>query len=164
MQITLRAATPEDAPTIAHIFLSARAGMAYLPRLHTEDDTRRFIAHVVATEHVELAEVTLGARKIIAGFASYAKKKNIFWLNHLYVRPDAQDFSVGSLLLDHVKTQGPHGFQLWCFQANEGARRFYERQGLTLAKLTDGSDNEEKLPDALYVWHGEKTPGKDDKL
>ena len=93
----------------------------------------------------------------------FAKKENIFWLDHLYVRPDAQDFGVGLRLLDHVKTQGPHGFQLWCFQANAGARRFYERQGLTLAKMTDGSDNEEKLPDALYLWHGEKTPGKDDK-
>ncbi|MBI1260318.1 MAG: GNAT family N-acetyltransferase [Rhizobiales bacterium] len=154
MQITLRPALPVDAPTIAHIFLSARAGMTYLPRLHSDDETRRFITHVVATQAVMLAEVTLGSRKIIAGFAAYAKNDGIFWLNHLYVRPDAQDFGAGHLLLDHVKTQGPHGFRLWCFQANEGARRFYERHGLVLAEMTDGSDNEEKLPDALYVWQG----------
>ena len=48
------------------------------------------------------------------------------------------------------------GFQLWAFQQNTGARRFYERHGCALVRLTDGADNEEKLPDALYVW-----PAKD---
>lgn len=57
-------------------------------------------------------------------------------------------------LLECVKTQRPRGFSLWTFQANAGARRFYERHGLMLAKLGDGSDNEEKLPDALHVWRG----------
>jgi hypothetical protein len=42
--------------------------------------------------------------------------------------------------------------RLWTFQRNRDARRFYERQGFTLVKETDGSANEEKEPDAMYLW------------
>ena len=51
-----------------------------------------------------------------------------------------------------AKERRPNGFRLWVFQGNEGARRFYERQGLRLVELTDGSANEEREPDALYEW------------
>jgi hypothetical protein len=33
-----------------------------------------------------------------------------------------------------------------------GARRFYERHGLSVVRLTDGEGNEERAPDALYAW------------
>ena len=51
-----------------------------------------------------------------------------------------------------ARERRPAGFRLWVFQANTGARRFYERDGCTLVKLTDGADNEEREPDALYEW------------
>ena len=38
------------------------------------------------------------------------------------------------------------------FQKNDGARRLYERNGFRLVKLTDGADNMEREPDALYRW------------
>ena len=38
------------------------------------------------------------------------------------------------------------------FQKNTGAIRFYERHGFRLVKLTDGADNMEREPDALYAW------------
>ena len=41
---------------------------------------------------------------------------------------------------------------MWTFQLNEGARRFYERHGLRMIRLTDGEGNEEKTHDALYAW------------
>ncbi|MCF8469656.1 MAG: hypothetical protein K9G30_02600 [Parvibaculum sp.] len=50
----------------------------------------------------------------------------------------------------------PQGFSLWTFQANLGARRFYERHGLNEARRTGGTENEEKLPDILYEWHGDR--------
>jgi hypothetical protein len=43
---------------------------------------------------------------------------------------------------------------LWCFLANAGARRFYERHDFQPVALTDGERNEEKLPDVLYRWSG----------
>jgi ribosomal protein S18 acetylase RimI-like enzyme len=46
----------------------------------------------------------------------------------------------------------PDGLQLWVFQKNVGARRFYERHGFRLVELTDGAGNEENEPDARYEW------------
>lgn len=41
--------------------------------------------------------------------------------------------------------------KLHCFQANSGARRFYERHGFQAEAFGDGSGNEENLPDILYA-------------
>jgi hypothetical protein len=41
--------------------------------------------------------------------------------------------------------------KLFCFQANKGARRFYERHGFVAEAFGEGSANEEGLPDILYV-------------
>ena len=42
--------------------------------------------------------------------------------------------------------------QLWAFQRNENALAFYKSQGFRLVKTTDGRDNEEHEPDALFAW------------
>ena len=69
----------------------------------------------------------------------------------LYVHPGAQGRGVGSALLDLAKTTGDR-LQLWTFQRNLAARRFYERHGFVLVEETDGARNEEREPDALYRW------------
>ena len=75
-------------------------------------------------------------------------------IEKLYVDPEAQNRGVGTALLDQAKTLRPDGFVLWVFQRNEGARRFYERHGFEAVKLTDGAENMEREPDALYRWNG----------
>ena len=57
-------------------------------------------------------------------------------------------------MLEHAKTVSPERLELWVFQKNDGARRFYERHGFRLVRLTDGADNMEREPDALYAWAG----------
>jgi len=37
-------------------------------------------------------------------------------------------------------------------RGDRGARRFYERHGFRAIHLTDGRDNEEKMPDVRYRW------------
>ena len=44
------------------------------------------------------------------------------------------------------------GLKLWTFEANHGAIRFYEAHGFTTSETTDGSRNEEHLPDRLMAW------------
>ena len=73
-------------------------------------------------------------------------------LEKLYVDPEAQNRGVGTALLDEAKALRPEGFVLWVFQKNVRARRFYERHGFRLVKLTDGAENLEREPDALYQW------------
>lgn len=156
MKIEPRRAGADEWPDVAAVFAAARAAMRYLPDLHTAAGTRAFIAHVVATQEIWVAEAPLprGGSTIAAFAAIRDAEDGETWLDHLYVHPAVQNHALGSALLDCVKTQRPEGFSLFTFQANAGARRFYERHGLTLAKLGDGRDNEEKLPDALYVWRG----------
>jgi hypothetical protein len=48
--------------------------------------------------------------------------------------------------------------RLWVFQKNIGARRFYEHHSFRLEKMTDGSRNMEREPDALYAWKPERGP------
>jgi putative acetyltransferase len=65
--------------------------------------------------------------------------------------PHAQGRSVGTTLLNHAKSLHPR-LHLWTFQRNDRARRFYEERGFVLVRQTDGSGNDEKEPDALYLW------------
>jgi GNAT superfamily N-acetyltransferase len=76
------------------------------------------------------------------------------WLDHIYVDPDAQNSGIGTALLDHAKHLQPNGLQLWAFQRNDGAHRFYLRHGFHVAERTDGAENMEKEPDARYEWVG----------
>lgn len=141
--MNIRRARHDDWPELAAIFLAARATMTYLPALHTDDETRAFIKSVVETQDVRVAEAQ--GRPI--GFAALEPG----WLHHLYVAPPSHNAGAGSFLLAKAKAELPQGFSLWTFQANLGARRFYERHGLTEARRTDG-ENEENLPDILYEW------------
>lgn len=156
MKIEPRRARPEDWRQMADVFIAARAAMPYLPDLHTPAETRAFIRSVAEALEVWVVEMGLGRETRLAGFAAIHDLVDETWLDHLYLHPAAQNHGLGAALLDTVKTQRPQGFSLWTFQQNNGARRFYERHGLALARLTDGRDNEEKLPDALYVWRRPK--------
>jgi GNAT superfamily N-acetyltransferase len=73
------------------------------------------------------------------------------WIDQLYVLPEAQGRGTGSALLQ-VAQRAFDRLQLWTFQRNEKARRFYEAKGFALVEETDGADNEEKEPDARYLW------------
>ena len=73
------------------------------------------------------------------------------WIEQLYVLPAAHGRGIGTELLEVAKSASER-LELWTFQRNEPARRFYEARGFTLAERTDGSRNEEKEPDARYVW------------
>lgn len=90
----------------------------------------------------------------VVGFLAieYSRTMRGETLEKLYVEPDEQGRGVGTALLEQAKALRPGGLHLWVFQKNTGARRFYERHGFRLVKLTDGADNMEHEPDALYAW------------
>jgi len=73
------------------------------------------------------------------------------WIEHFYVDPSRQSAGIGTRLLAGVQAQ-QDDIQLWTFQANSGARRFYERHGFVAEQFTDGADNEEHEPDVRYRW------------
>ena len=146
-RIELRPASIAHAESIAEIHIEARAvAMPYLPVLHTPPDVRRFFEQqVLRSQEVWVAE--LEGR--VVGFSAVREG----WLEHLYVHPDFQSRGVGSALLKQVLSGAESTINLWVFQRNERARRFYEWHGFNLIQTTDGSGNEEKEPDAQYRWN-----------
>jgi GNAT superfamily N-acetyltransferase len=140
-----RRAAAADADSVADIFLAAKGEMTYLPQLHMEEETRGWMRDVVLRNFE--AWVAEFEDRVI-GFSALSDDL----LEHLYVHPQEQSRGVGTALLELAKKRRPRGLRLWVFQKNLGARRFYERHGFTLVRLTDGEDNEEREPDALYEW------------
>ena len=144
--VRIRAAESGDADAVADVFIASFGTLTFLPKLHTDEETVGFITStVMAKQEVLVAEVA----HAIVGFVAMSHGNH---LEHLYVHPDHLGRGIGSTLLERARTRMPGGFRLWTFQANAGARRFYERHGLRVVELTDGAGNEEKTPDALYEW------------
>src|SRR5918994_1068256 len=122
-----RAAEPADADAVTEIFLAARAGMTYLPELHTPAETRSWVRDGLLRDH-EVWIVEDDGR--VAGFAALGDD----FLEHIYVHPQAQGRGLGTALLDLSKERRPDRLRLWVFQKNAGARRLYERHGFELVE------------------------------
>ena len=86
-------------------------------------------------------------RDVITGMIAFRDD----WIEQLYVLPEVQGRGVGSELLQVAK-RACERLQLWTFQRNLKARRFYEARGFALVEETDGTRNEEKEPDVRYLW------------
>src|SRR4051812_12526626 len=103
-QYEIRRATPDDAPAIAEVFITARARcMDYLPKLHTDDDTRAWIANVVCCEHEVFVATDL---RPVVGFVALIDSH----LDHLYVDPDHHGRGIGTMLLRKAMSLRPDGF------------------------------------------------------
>jgi len=132
-----------DAPAIASILRRSLDSLGWMPTLHTPEEDLAFIRETVLPQQsVTVAE----AGGEIVGFVAAHEG----WINLLYLDPDWTGQGIGGRLLD-TATAGAGETKLYCFQANAGARRFYERHGFRASAFSAGSGNEEGLPDVLYV-------------
>ena len=77
----------------------------------------------------------------------------------LYTHPDHIGNGAGSLLLNAAKDKAASYLELWCFQANIKARKFYEAHNFLPVEFTDGARNEEKTPDVRYRWERKPETG-----
>lgn len=146
--VLYRPATQADAEPIALLFRATRQKcMPYLPTLHTADEDVKFFSRRVLPVDSVWVAVRGGS---VVGFCAFGKG----WLNHLYVCEGVQRSGIGSRLLE-IAMRDSDALTLWVFQQNLPARRFYESHGFRLVKTTDGAQNEERVPDALYRLHKE---------
>ena len=140
-----RLATASDAGGIASVFSPSFRRLTFLPMLHTVEQDRWFIENVILKE----CEVVVAERDgCIVSFLAHDGEE----IRMLYTHPDVVGSGAGGLLLEAVKASGIAVLELWCFQANIRARKFYEERGFRAVRFTDGADNEEKMPDIRYRW------------
>ncbi len=145
MPFTLRLATVADADEIAEVYSASFRLLIFLPILHTAAEYRSFIANVIFKNcEVIVAEDDSG---IVSFLARQGEEVRL-----LYTRPDRIGRGAGTQLIEAAKKSGTEALELWCFQANTRARRFYEARGFRAIRFTDGADNWEKTPDVRYRW------------
>lgn len=151
--VAFRRAQPADAATVADIWLASfRAALPTVRLAHTDDEVRDWIARVVVGQlETWVAEID---RAIVGVMALHDA-----WIEQLYLRPDWRGRGLGRQFVELAKERSPGFLQLWCFQVNEPARHFYERNGFVAAELTDGAGNEEREPDIRYEWRPREQPG-----
>jgi GNAT superfamily N-acetyltransferase len=153
----LRRAALREAAAIAATFLAARRSiLSVVPMVHPDESVEPWMRETLfRTTEVWVADQD----GRVAAFMSLSPG----WLEHLYVHPDDHGRGIGSALVGLAKTQpaASQGLQLWTFQGNAGARRFYERHGFRATEFTDGSGNEERTPDVRYEWRPEGGPIRD---
>jgi GNAT superfamily N-acetyltransferase len=147
--VQVRPARPDESEALARILWRCRNEMDYLPPVPEEH-----VGRIAADMFEYHDELWVADDDGPLGFLALRRSRADDWetLEKLYVDPEHQGRRVGSVLLDKAKELRPGGLHLWVFQKNKGARRFYERHGFQLVKLTDGEANMEREPDALYAW------------
>jgi GNAT superfamily N-acetyltransferase len=148
--VEIRRARDDEIEPLTQLFIRARNEVDYLPRVPDEAAVP-IAARIREHEEVWVAE----EEGRLLGFLGIEHSTNLGApvLEKLYVEPAEQNRGVGSALLNKAKELRPDELYLWVFQRNP-ARRLYERHDFELVKLTDGADNMEREPDALYRWNG----------
>ena len=145
-QFVVRRARHDEAPAVAEVWLRSRlAAIPAIPApVHSDDEVRAWFCEVVLPER-EVWVAEHDAELVAVMVLHHAS------LDQLYVLPGWTRRGVGSHLVGLAKELRPDGLDLWAFQSNVGALRFYEAHGFEAVATTDG-ENEERAPDVRYVW------------
>lgn len=140
-----RRARLDEAFALADLWLlSRRASIPQIPApVHGGEEVRAWFLHVVfASQGVRVTEASGSLTALmVLGVGS---------IEHLYVDPGWNSRGLGSQMLELCKRERT-SLDLWTFQSNPLARRFYRRHGFVAVDVTDG-DNEEGAPDIRYHW------------
>ena len=146
MTVALRRATVEDAAAVAEVFLTSFHATYAFPLAHTDDEVRSWIRdRLIPNDEVWVA---VDRERVVAMLALTPG-----WLDQLYVAPDRLGEGLGRQLMALAKSRQPEGLQLWTFQVNGRARRFYQSHGFVAVEET-ADRNQERQPDVLYRWAG----------
>ena len=143
MNAVLRAAQPLDAGRVGDILWRFQEDTPWMPKLHATAETISFCGAMIEQGLVRVA--VEGGR--VQGFVARRGEEIL----SLYLAAEAQGRGLGARLLLEAQGASPN-LKLWTFQRNTGAQRFYERHGFVEVERTDGSGNDENLPDIRYRW------------
>ena len=144
MNIIVKTAKAGDVEAIACLHRSCFATTyPTFQKLHTQDEDTEHFAEILRENEMYVAEID----GQLVGYCAFGNG----WLNDLYVAQAHQFRGIGTRFLQKIK-QSNNEIQLWTFQINLNAHRFYERNGFSAVEETDGSGNEQRQPDVRYLW------------
>jgi GNAT superfamily N-acetyltransferase len=147
----LRPACPLDAGAVGAILSDFVDETAWMPRLHSRAEELAHAADLIDRGWVTVAERVGRVRGFLARDGAS--------LHALYVCRAARGNGLGGRLLTAAQTSSAR-LVVWTPEANKDAHRFYERAGFALAERSDGSANDEGLPDRCYLWVRGKKSGR----
>ncbi|WP_349539307.1 GNAT family N-acetyltransferase [Sagittula sp. NFXS13] len=142
-EIRLRPANPLDAGRLGDIITQATLAAKWKPRLHNSVEDIAHAGQMIDKGWITVAELDHQTAGFIAREDSY--------VHCLFIAEEEQGRGVGAALLDDAKAAQDR-LELWTFQTNTDAQRFYRREGFELIEETDGSANDEGLPDVKFLW------------
>ena len=144
----MRRAAASDAQVVATVWLRSRkASIPSIPEpVHSDDAVRSWVSDVLLPQ---------GGTWVVENDVGVIAMMSVHdgWIDQLYVDPVHTGHGTGTKLLGQAKQLHPEGLDLWTFQSNVRARRFYEIHGFRPVEETEG-DNEEGAPDVRYHWGG----------
>ncbi|MDO6586779.1 GNAT family N-acetyltransferase [Salipiger sp. 1_MG-2023] len=132
--------------------MMTEAAPHWKPMLHSGAED---IAHV--GEMIARGWVTVAEQGAPVGFIAREGR----YIHALFVSAAAQRAGIGRALLDAAQ-QAEDQLDLWTFEANAPARRFYESAGFTVVGRGTGTNNAEGLPDVQYRWQS-PTPQRQER-
>lgn len=135
----IRDAVVGDAEVLGAVLHDWLDEMPWMPRLHDLGETVDFVRGLIGSHRVRMQ----------AGGMGFLARRGTE-VDAMYLAPGARGCGLGRALLDEAKAEGR--LELWTFQANLGAQRFYMREGFREVERTDGAGNDERLPDVRLVW------------
>ncbi len=139
----LRPACNLDASAAGGIMNSYAQTTPWLPVRHELNDLIGYCQTMIARGWVTV--VDWGGE--VAGFIA----RHHGFVHALYVSAAARGQGVGHQLLRNAQMQ-ENSIDLWTFQANTAAHRFYRREGFHEIERTCGAGNDENLPDIRFQW------------
>ena len=107
----------------------------------------------IQPQHIQVAIDTTNSK--IVGFMVLDTAE----LDHLYIDADYQGIGLGTAFLNEAKRKSPNGIELYTFQRNRAAQKFYEFHGFSEVErgFADASTNpwassKKDLADIKYRW------------
>jgi GNAT superfamily N-acetyltransferase len=128
--------------------------MPYAPAAHSDDEIRSWVKTLLLPTH---DTVVAEANRQLSGVMVTTRESECSWIKQMAVDPNFVGRGIGSTLIGYAFRVLPSPIRLYAFQANAGARRFYERHGFRAIQFTDGRANEERCPDVLYEFSSSGT-------
>lgn len=130
-----------DLPAILQVLWAFTRRTAWVPNVRAWYTDARLMARLILR----------GKVRVIGGRARAFMCRDGARILALYVAPDHRGQGLGAALMAQAMRQEPW-LELWTFETNEAARRFYKNCGFRELSRGNGQGNDECLPDIHMIW------------